>query len=40
MRARLDAAGIACKDDEPLEGFRRTYVSDPFGSRVELVEQL
>lgn len=38
LRATLVAAGFACKDDEPLEGFLRTYVSDPFGNRIELLE--
>ncbi|PIE14330.1 MAG: glyoxalase [Rhodobacterales bacterium] len=40
LRDRLDAAGFACKDDEPLEGFRRTYTTDPFGNRIELMEVL
>ena len=34
---RLDAAGFHCNDDEALIGFRRTYVSDPFGNRIELM---
>ena len=38
LRAKFDTAGFPCKDDEPLEGFRRTYVSDPFGNRIELME--
>ena len=38
MRATLSAAGFPCEDDEPLEGFRRTYVFDPFGNRIELME--
>ena len=38
LRARLDAAGLPYKDDEPLDGFQRTYVSDPFGNRIELME--
>jgi len=25
--------------DEPLEGFERVYVSDPFGNRIELMER-
>ncbi len=25
--------------DEPLEGYERVYVSDPFGNRIELMEQ-
>ncbi|PYE88671.1 VOC family protein [Phyllobacterium leguminum] len=40
LRARLNAAGFACKDDEPLTGFYRTYVSDPFGNRIELMEAM
>jgi catechol 2,3-dioxygenase-like lactoylglutathione lyase family enzyme len=35
---KLRAAGFAPKDDEPLEGFRRIYVDDPFGNRIELME--
>ncbi|WP_299206896.1 VOC family protein [uncultured Tateyamaria sp.] len=40
MRGRCDAAGVACVDDQPLEGFARTYVFDPFGNRIELMERL
>ncbi len=40
LRALLDAAGFACKDDEPLDGFRRTCINDPFGNRIELMEVL
>lgn len=35
---RLRAAGVAVKDDEPLAGYDRVYVSDPFGNRLELLE--
>jgi len=24
--------------DEPLEGYERVYISDPFGNRIELLE--
>ena len=34
----LRAHGCALVDDEPLEGFERVYVSDPFGNRIELME--
>jgi hypothetical protein len=27
-------------NDEPLEGFNRVYVSDPFGNRIELLEPI
>ena len=36
--AQLRAAGIELVDDEPLEGYDRVYVSDPFGNRLELLE--
>src|SRR2546421_3676447 len=36
--ARLHAAGVAVRDDEPLEGYDPAYVDDPFGNRIELME--
>ena len=36
----LRAAGYSVVDDEPLVGFFRVYVSDPFGNRIELMEPL
>jgi catechol 2,3-dioxygenase-like lactoylglutathione lyase family enzyme len=33
-------AGFAVRDDEPLEGYDRVYVDDPFGNRIELMEPL
>lgn len=36
--ARLSAAGVAVRRDEPLEGYDRVYVDDPFGNRIELME--
>jgi catechol 2,3-dioxygenase-like lactoylglutathione lyase family enzyme len=35
---RLRTAGVPIVDDEPLEGFDRAYVDDPFGNRIELLE--
>lgn len=32
------AAGSAVKDDEPLAGYARVYVADPFGNRIELMQ--
>jgi catechol 2,3-dioxygenase-like lactoylglutathione lyase family enzyme len=40
LAARLSAAGIEIKRDEPLEGYDRIYVDDPFGNRIELMERL
>jgi catechol 2,3-dioxygenase-like lactoylglutathione lyase family enzyme len=34
----LRAAGVELVDDEPLEGYERVYVHDPFGNRLELLE--
>ncbi|MST32640.1 hypothetical protein GHK86_07890 [Acidimicrobiaceae bacterium USS-CC1] len=34
----LRAAGVAVGEDEPLPGYRRVYVDDPFGNRIELLE--
>src|SRR5258706_5355622 len=34
----LRAAGHEVSEDEPLEGFDRLYVADPFGNRIELLE--
>jgi catechol 2,3-dioxygenase-like lactoylglutathione lyase family enzyme len=40
LSAKLQAAGVAVVTDEPLEGYNRVYVSDPFGNRIELMETL
>lgn len=34
----LRGAGYEIVDDEPLAGFVRVYVDDPFGNRIELME--
>ncbi len=36
--ASLKRAGHRVIEDEPLEGYDRVYVDDPFGNRVELME--
>jgi len=36
--ARLRSASVAVVDDEPLAGYDRVYVTDPFGNRLELME--
>jgi catechol 2,3-dioxygenase-like lactoylglutathione lyase family enzyme len=38
LRQKLAAAGCAARDDEPLAGYHRIYVDDPFGNRLELME--
>ncbi len=34
---RLRAAGVEARPDDLLPGFRRVYVDDPFGNRLELL---
>jgi len=38
LTAHLQQAGITVITDEPLAGYNRIYVSDPFGNRIELLE--
>ena len=38
--SRLRSAGVPIRDDEPLEGYDRVYVEDPFGNRIELMEPI
>ncbi len=37
---RLGASGVEVVEDEPLPGYDRVYVADPFGNRIELLEPL
>ena len=37
---RLLDNGYRVVEDEPLEGFDRCYVDDPFGNRIELMEPI
>jgi catechol 2,3-dioxygenase-like lactoylglutathione lyase family enzyme len=34
----LSAAGITARPDTELPGVRRSYVDDPFGNRIELID--
>lgn len=38
LRTRLRDAGVELIEDEPLDGYDRIYVNDPFGNRLELME--
>jgi catechol 2,3-dioxygenase-like lactoylglutathione lyase family enzyme len=40
LTTRLAAAGHPARVEEPLEGWNRVYVDDPFGNRIELMEPL
>lgn len=39
LRATLEAAGVAISEAQPIPGVNRFYVHDPFGNRVELMEE-
>jgi catechol 2,3-dioxygenase-like lactoylglutathione lyase family enzyme len=38
LKASLAAAGFTLRADEPLDGYDRIFVDDPFGNRIELLE--
>jgi catechol 2,3-dioxygenase-like lactoylglutathione lyase family enzyme len=38
LSAALTKAGYPLKTDEPLEGYARVFVDDPFGNRIELLQ--
>lgn len=40
LAARCEAHGHPATRDEPLEGYDRVYVADPFGNRLELMEHV
>jgi len=35
---KLRARGYPVREDEPVEGYARIQVDDPFGNRIELME--
>lgn len=39
LRAVLEGAGYPTEEDVQLEGYRRCFVRDPFGNRIELLER-
>ena len=39
LAGSLAAAGVPLTYDDALEGVRRGYVADPFGNRIELIEE-
>ena len=39
LRERLEAAGFATSDDKPVEGYVRFFSCDPFGNRVEFMQE-
>lgn len=38
LRRNLEQAGADVVDDEPLPGYARFYVFDPFGNRIEILK--
>jgi catechol 2,3-dioxygenase-like lactoylglutathione lyase family enzyme len=38
LTAELTDKGYRIVEDQPLEGYERCYVEDPFGTRIELME--
>jgi catechol 2,3-dioxygenase-like lactoylglutathione lyase family enzyme len=38
FRTHLEAQGVETKEDKPINGRTRFFVSDPFGNRVEFLE--
>jgi catechol 2,3-dioxygenase-like lactoylglutathione lyase family enzyme len=38
LKPSIVAAGYTLRPDEDLAGYDRTYVDDPFGNRIELLE--
>ena len=38
LKTALRDGAYTIRDDEPLEGYDRIYVDDPFGNRLELLE--
>jgi catechol 2,3-dioxygenase-like lactoylglutathione lyase family enzyme len=38
LAGEIAAAGYRVVDDEPLDGYDRVYVHDPFGNRIELMQ--
>jgi catechol 2,3-dioxygenase-like lactoylglutathione lyase family enzyme len=38
MVTKAIKAGLRVTEDEPIEGYDRRHVDDPFGNRIELIE--
>jgi hypothetical protein len=36
----LAQAGYPTRQDEPLPGYTRVFIDDPFGNRIELLQPL
>ncbi len=40
LTARLTRGGYQVRDGDGVDGFRQSYVDDPFGNRIELLERV
>ena len=40
VRAALEAAGHATRDDKPVDGCERFFADDPFGNRLEFMQRI
>ena len=40
LAAKLEQGGYTLARDVPLEGYDRLFVDDPFGNRIELMEEM
>lgn len=40
LRKRLEEAGYATHDDNPVKGFDRFFTFDPFGNRIEFMQKI
>jgi len=40
LASKAETAGYKVAADEPLEGYDRLYVYDPFGNRIELMQRV
>jgi catechol 2,3-dioxygenase-like lactoylglutathione lyase family enzyme len=40
LRAGVEGAGLPIEDDTQLDGHERWYVRDPFGNRLEFIEEV
>jgi catechol 2,3-dioxygenase-like lactoylglutathione lyase family enzyme len=38
LQSRLEEYGVEIKEDTPIDGRSRFFVSDPFGNRIEFLE--
>ncbi len=40
LKNAIGVAGCRFETDQPLEGYERIYVDDPFGNRIEFLERV